>query len=63
MNNLQQRIALVYGSLTKFWTTMKTEKESTVVAVEGETNHLLEMSILCNQIALLLGEYEFVFVH
>ena len=63
MNNLQQRIALVYGSLTKFWTAMETEKESSVVAVEEETNHLLEMSILFNQIVLLLGEYEFVFVH
>lgn len=53
----------MYGSLTKFWTAMETEKESSVVAVEGETNHLLEMSILFNQIVLLLGEYEFVFVH
>ena len=42
---------------------METEKESSVVVVEEETNHLLEMSILFNQIVLLLGEYEFVFVH
>ena len=42
---------------------METEKESSVVAVEEETNHLLEMSILFNEIVLLLGEYEFVFVH
>ena len=39
LSNLQQRIAFVYGPLTKVWTAVETEKES-YVADEGETNPL-----------------------
>ena len=37
LGNLQQRIAFVYGPLTKIWTAMETKKES-YLADEGETN-------------------------
>ena len=36
LRNLQQRIAFVYGPLTKIWTAMQAEKES-YVADEGKT--------------------------
>ena len=45
LGNLQQRIAFVYGPLTKTWTAMEFEKES-YLTDEGETNPLLEMSKL-----------------
>ena len=55
LGNLQQRIAFVYGPLTKIWTAMEAEKES-YLAEEGETNPLFEMSKLFDQVALLLGQ-------
>ena len=55
LGNLQQRIAFVYGPLTKIWTAMETEKES-YLAEEGETNSLFEMSKLFDQVFLLLGQ-------
>ena len=55
MSNLQQRIAFVYGPLTKIWTAMEAEKES-YIADEGETNPLFEMSKLFDQVILLLGQ-------
>ena len=45
LGNIQQRIALVYGPLTKIWTGMEAEKES-YLPEEGETNTLFEMSKL-----------------
>ena len=55
LSNLQQIIAFVYGSLTKIWTAVETEKES-CVADEGKTNHLLEMSNIFDQVILLLKQ-------
>ena len=55
LDNLQQRIAFVYGPVTKIWTAMEAEKESYLVE-EGETNHLFEMSKLFDQVFLLLGQ-------
>ena len=55
LGNLQQRIAFVYGPLTKIWTAMEAEKES-YLAEEGETNPLFEMSKLFDQVVLLLGQ-------
>ena len=53
--NLQQRIAFVYGHLTKIWTAMEAEKES-YLADEGETNSQFELSKLFDQVILLLGQ-------
>ena len=55
LGNLQQRIAFVYGPLTKIWTAMEAEKES-YLAEEGEANPLFEMSKLFDQVVLLLGQ-------
>ena len=55
LGNLQQRIAFVYGSLTKIWTAMEAEKESHL-GDEGDTNPLFEMSKLFDQVILLLGQ-------
>ena len=55
MGNLQQRIALVYGALTKIWIAMEAEKES-YLADEGETNPVFEMLKYFDQVILLLGQ-------
>ena len=43
LGNLQQRIAFVYGPLTKVWTALEAES---YLAAERETNPLFEMSKL-----------------
>ena len=55
MSNLQQRIAFVYGPLTKMWTAIEPEKES-LVADEWETNPLFEILKLFYKVILLLGQ-------
>ena len=55
LGDLQQRIAFVYGPLTKLWTEMEAEKES-YLADEGKTNSLFEMPKLFDQVVLLLGQ-------
>ena len=55
MSNLQQRIAFVYGPLTKIWTGMEAEKES-YIADEAEINPLLEIPKLFHQVILLLEQ-------
>ena len=55
LGDLQQRIAFVYGPLTKLWTEMEAEKES-YLADEGKTNPLFEMPKLFDQVVLLLGQ-------
>ena len=45
----------MYGPLTKIWTAVEAEKES-YVADEGETNALLEMPKLFDQVILLLRQ-------
>ena len=42
LNNLQQRIAFVYGPLTKIWTAMEAKQEYQA-ADQGKTNLLFEM--------------------
>ena len=54
LSNLQQRIAFVYGPLTKFLPWMDAAKES-YVADEGG-NNLFEISKLFDQVILLLGQ-------
>ena len=55
LGNLQQRIAFVYGPLTKIWTAVEADKES-YPADERETNPLFEMSKLFDQVILFLGQ-------
>ena len=42
LSNLQERIAFVYGPLTKIWTAMEAKKEY-YAADQGKTNLLFEM--------------------
>ena len=55
LGDLQQRIAFVYGPLTKLWTEMEAEKES-YLADEGKTNPLFKMPKLFDQVVMLLGQ-------
>ena len=55
LSNLHQRIAFVYEPLTKIWTAMEAEKKP-YVADEGETNPLLEISKVFDQVILLPGQ-------
>ena len=59
LSNLQQRIAFVYGPLTKIWTAMETEKESDV-ADQGESNSLLERPKLFDQLIYFLDRLFYV---